>query len=458
MQRYDVRFNLGVQSRIYTITIFAGVLLLAPPFFPLSAAENDAENTMNHPQKRAEQIEIVVSWVADVGTAVRDKMVRNQTGEEVLNKLKKPLPTVDKYMAEPLVVYHAIVSWLSGDKIRFSDLQKAAKSKGVFCPELLLYKVYLIGEGGGDKSKRRIEAWNEHGRLVPISWYGQDKDNRLAPAGKINPPPPSVPILSNIGARLAEVGALYEKMGFERDAINSYLEALYSSPFAETGEKRGDIWLRIAKLEAQQGQKALALRAYLKAAYSDKKYTKPAVEGVQQAARKLNVRKQVSSTTQPTLDKKTVLRIAALYRKLNLHPLALSLIVKTEKQAGVKLSKEKETVRREWHDIVKRNAHPRGPNCHILGHKVSDVKDWAQVRVLRPSDSFWKPKVLGTTSNQRSEIKRKPTRKPAAEPQGGTGPAEGDKDYDTDNNPSSNGDNAGQMDTNRPLELTFPVD
>lgn len=41
--------------------------------------------------------------------------------------------------------------------------------------------------------------------------------------------------------------------------------------------------------------------------------------------------------------------------------------------------------------------------------------------------------------------------------EGGTGPAEGDNDYDTDNNPSSQGDKAGQTDTNRPLEVTFPV-
>lgn len=77
---------------------------------------------------------------------------------------------------------------------------------------------------------------------------------------KLNSPPPSVPILFHIGIKLADIGALYEKMGFEWDAINSYLEALYSSPYAETGEKRGNPWLKISILEAQQAKVSTILK------------------------------------------------------------------------------------------------------------------------------------------------------------------------------------------------------
>ena len=80
-----------------------------------------------------------------------------------------------------------------------------------------------------------------------------------------------------------------------------------------------------------------------------------------------------------------------LYRNLNLHPLALSLINRAEKEANIALKNEKEKTEKEWLRIARRIAAIRGKDSFILGNKISDVKDWGKVKIIRPSDSYWIP-------------------------------------------------------------------
>ena len=65
--------------------------------------------------------------------------------------------------------------------------------------------------------------------------------------------------------------------------------------------------------------------------------------------------------------------------------------------------------------------------------------------------------ITGDGAAKISSVTPKCVDKIPGDDEGGTGAVEGDKDYDTDTNPSSSGDNAGQTDTNRPLEVTVPV-
>ena len=130
----------------------------------------------------------------------------------------------------------------------------------------------------------------------------------------------------------------------------------------------------------------------MRSAYRHKKYVETAIKGIEQAIEEADA--EEGGAAEPVWDKKKVQRIADLYRKLNLHPLALGLIARMENETKEELSTEKKEILTEWEGIVKQHVQIYRAVCHLLGQKVSDVADWSQVHVLRPSDTFWKPRDL----------------------------------------------------------------
>jgi len=262
---------------------------------------------------------------------------------------------------------------------------------------------------------KRLEKWrHELRRILPLRHYkgvrsvqkNPDKLSRLRLGGGHNPIIPNY-----IGKRLPSLGEpsddaferneflkiprLYEEMGYLCKAINGYLESLYSEAVRSangktTREIRTSIWLRIGKLESQLGHYGLAFRAYLRAAYTDASALSKATEGVSQS---LNERPQ-SQPPKPKLDTEKMKAIARHYKNMNIHPLALSVLEKIEKQTDAEVGKLKKQVRKEWHKIIhiyQDGWSGRGRKWFFYGHKASEVGDWTEVQIMRPSDTFWKP-------------------------------------------------------------------
>jgi tetratricopeptide (TPR) repeat protein len=277
---------------------------------------------------------------------------------------------------------------------------------------------FLVYLGGAEKPEDRIKAWNEHGRIVPISSMGSSRDSRLSGPVfvKIDPPPPSVPLNSifitnddkkeipsilpgtyNIQDVLATIGDLYESSGFIEEALNVYLEAFYAMLFSDNPSQRGRLWLKIAEIEKKNGNKEWAVQAYLKAAHNWHEYAGESKKGIAIALAGDGLQEVVSTT--PKLQKGTAISIAALYRKLNLHPLALAALEKSEQDTDEKLAEEKKEILEEWNEILEklrqyyrlaRLSEAKEVDFYVLGQKVSEVKDWAKISILRPTDTFWK--------------------------------------------------------------------
>jgi len=346
-----------------------------------------------------EELEALVRKVVISVAAVEPIQLQTTDSEEdvrtTLEELKELSPNLPSEMRDSLLWYQAKCLQLLGREQEFRQIAREAIRRGIDAPDFYTLEIWMVGEGGGEKAEARSKIWNEHGRIVPISLHGQNRDLSYAPRVLIDPYPPSVPVLGGVGFTivdsLAEIGELYEEIGFQREAINSYVEALYSS-LVGTDEERGRLWLKIAELEAQQGQMRLAIRAYLRSAHTDKQHVEAAIGGIQRALSEAPGEERVA--TEPRWKRETVVRIAELYRKLNLHPLALAVLARAEGEAGQDLSKEKEATLEEWQAIVERHVQVYGAECHLLGHRVSDVGDWSRVHVLRPSDTFWKPEDL----------------------------------------------------------------
>ncbi len=79
--------------------------------------------------------------------------------------------------------------------------------------------------------------------------------------------------------------------------------------------------------------------------------------------------------------------------------IALAVLESSEADTGEDLSEEKNKILNEWNGILNKlrgyyilsSLSNKGEmDFYVLGQKVSEVKDWAKIKILRPTDSFWK--------------------------------------------------------------------
>ena len=267
--------------------------------------------------------------------------------------------------------------------------------------------------------EKRVEVWNELGQILPLSLWGYDRDSRLSPKVliKIHEKPPQIPdirisITTNnedtnlsmmpgkykIQDVLKTIGDLYYHAGFLDDALNVYLESFYSIPNSDNARLNGEIWLKIAEIETIRGDKQLAVKGYLNSVYSWHEYAEQVKKGINEVLSNSDPDKEFTNE-QLKLKKDIAIQIATLYQKLNLHPIALNVLEKSEKDTGDDLSEEKKLILKEWNETLEKlrdyyrlvSMSEQGKfDFYVLGQKVSEVKDWAKIKILRPTDTFWK--------------------------------------------------------------------
>jgi WD40 repeat protein/tetratricopeptide (TPR) repeat protein len=311
------------------------------------------------------------AWCAELGTVMPRKWNGSPMKEEI-EHLGKTIPTVnDPYMSACLPFYRAALLAINGDEAAFREIEKNLQEAGTFEPELLFYELQVFDGSDAETLNKRLTAWDSYGEYVPLSLYGSDRDDRIAPAGLVDPPPPSVPKLEGLSERLAKVGDLYAKAGLLREAVDSYIESIYAEYPVKPEPKCALRWAKIAEWEMTMGRPQLAVRAYLKA---------------------LGMKPENPAEIQRRpLDAESAAAVAALYRQMNLHPLALQALASAEKQTGADFTAQRKEIADEWAKIVEIHAKIRGDKCVILGTKAADVKDWTSIHINRPSETFWKP-------------------------------------------------------------------
>jgi len=256
-------------------------------------------------------------------------------------------------------------------------------------PDFLLLAARLGAPDNPESGEWHRDVLDKLGAILPLSIFGRDRDSRRSGRmfEKPNPPPPKVPVSTDAKA-FVQIGDTFAENGRLREAVNCWLEGLYACQLLSEHKRAGTVWIKVAQAEDRLGRETLAVRAYLRAAHEDGAHTEVASAGV---ARVLSGQKTDKPEARKPLDEATVSRLVGLYKRLNLHPFALSLI---EKELPPSPSKQALThsVREEWDGIVGNlvATYKAGKNSYILGHRASDVADWSKIKVPRPSDTFWK--------------------------------------------------------------------
>ena len=335
---------------------------------------------------------------------VKQPIYPNQFPEflELLQSTQQKFPR--KY-AVSLTFYKAWCYRLLNQQQDALDTIKAGLQNSADLPELLRLRVKIVygryqHTDPPDHIRKRIQEWeNEIGRLLPLSSKGRDSDYAANPnvtAALVDPPPPPIPYLVHPAGLnpLKKVPPLYKKMNCFSEAVDAYIEAIPSASYIRTEkgksgrELKASYWLQVGELEGKLGHYGLAFRAYLKSAFTDKSFVRRATEGVSASL----AEEPKVELPRPKLEAETMKRIARLYARMNVHPLAFSVLKRAEKETGADLAGQKEQVRQEWQKILEKyKALPGGVPRFFFGHELSEVENLGEVEIRRPSDTFWKP-------------------------------------------------------------------
>jgi len=340
-------------------------------------------------QRDAADAQYVVSWISAIGGISKSYSEGSTVEPKACARLLSEVPDVRRPLADELVFYRAVLSWLAGDGKSFSENANAASRRGVFTPELLLYEARLVSTN----RTRRGELDEQYGLLVPASVCGRRRDEMKSALKSdfheyIDPPPPFVP-LGNVSNGLSAVAALLAQHGAPRRAIDVYLESIYANP--RVGGDVGLMWVRVGELERHLGGKELALRAFLRAVYYDPSKAKEVLPRVAVLVGE-SKKPQDKGNSDKNLSVQLCIRIAELYRQCNLHPFALRVLSEVHIGSDIEASRHRQVIEKEWLAIVAEHTAVGGDKTMLLGVKVSDVKSWADVHILRPSDTYWKPR------------------------------------------------------------------
>jgi len=316
--------------------------------------------------------------------------------EKVYLELTKDSDRIDSDFNDALLIYKAESLMIMGkDQEALNAIEEIQRNNTDIC-EALIYKTWLVYEKDNDEVERnkRFEVQDKYFSLLPVINGGMayDPDKLIRGTSDFLVIPKYPDNGWSMFTAHYKIGSLYEEMGYYREAIDNYIEAYWSDRYGNPNEiKRDALWIKIGDLEARDGQKSLAYRAYLKATYLGREYIDLAAKGIYAVMEgKVKLKYPI---TEPKYDIPKVQQIAELYRQMNLHPLALSILVKAQKETGVSLKEQENKIREEWKELVDKCASPGslGPKCKILGWTITEVKDWAEVPIIRPSDTFWKP-------------------------------------------------------------------
>ena len=373
-------------ARLMSCYAASVVLVFGTTFASAGDGGNDA-------QRATAEVQRIVSWISAIGDISKTHATAGAVDPEACARLLAQMPEAPRRLAEELLFYRAAISWLAGDAKSFSENANAARRHGVATPELLLYEAML----SSTERDRRRELDDQYGLVVPLSVFGRRRDKMKSASelgADIDPPPPSVP-LGNVSDRLSTIAALLAQHGASRRAIDVYLESIYAYPRVG-GNDTGAMWVRVGELEKHVGRNELALRAFLRAVYYDPSKAKeilPQVVLLSGEAKKLQD-KEEQERKDKDIDRKLSPRLASkiaeLYRECNLHPFSLRVLSEVDNGSDTELDKQRQEIEKEWLLIVDKHQRVCGDKCMLLGVKVNDVKSWANVDILRPSDTYWK--------------------------------------------------------------------
>jgi tetratricopeptide (TPR) repeat protein len=337
-----------------------------------------------------EHVRDAVEWVAEEGALLKRSFGREGIDGKEARRLAERVPKMEKdsVVSAALDVFRAKAVFLDGDAPAYGRLKQRLRDATALSPELLQVEETLGSEGTGAERRHR---WDELGRLLPLTKYRYSMDRRSGEGALVDPPLPEMPE-GPVSANCEKIGEIYAGSGLLREAVDALLESVYDTRARQPDPGYADRWYRIGTYEEEMGEQLLAARAYLNAVHNDPTRKAEITGALMRAVSGKPRSGQEVGRAVSRLPVEKALEIARLYAQCNLHPRALELLSKYEMTADSAEGRIREEIREEWiSKIVKLYRLVKGPDCVLLGRRVDAVKDWATVKIPRPSDLFWKP-------------------------------------------------------------------
>ncbi|MCX7048736.1 MAG: hypothetical protein NTX50_25025, partial [Candidatus Sumerlaeota bacterium] len=296
--------------------------------------------------------------------------------------------------------YWAIAAKMNNQMAEARKWVENGTKAGADDPEFLFeaYGIFCIGDS---MFKQVAKAYLDKEAIIsPLSPAARRRDSVLSDEitnfdpGRL---PPRIGKNPTFFEESKSVSNLYFEMGLLRPCIDVLVEASYHSPDDNTYSDRSQLWQKVAELETEDRQTSLAIRAWLKSVFNDRTTSEIALGKVR------DLLDGDAYKNAPTLrpikwNIASVITISNFYRKSNLHPFAMNLIRQAQETLHDNmLEKEMKIAKEEWDQIVKQYIQTYGRRTgtyYFFGISAKDVKDWSQVHIPRPSDTFWKPSIM----------------------------------------------------------------
>ena len=309
---------------------------------------------------------------------------------KVLGEMRQRLP---RRHQDSLLFYEAKCQSYTGNHENAVSGMAKALEKGWDAPEVLSALMDLARDrvsGSGNRLPvRRMES--EIGRILPLSEHGRTRNGLLQSAygerrtrRSISGMPLPVPNIDQPEI-LLKIGGLYEQEGMRTEAVDAYLSAIHVWP---SDREDADLWLRIAGLELESGHPELALRAFLRAAWVDDNHLDDCAHGVSGC---LHWKGPHRGAQTGRMDSEVRLKVARLYGEYRAHPVAFHVLTRAQNPNDQGVTVTRRALQESWDKIVTEMFRRHGENVFLYGYRAKEVTDWAEVVILRPHDTFWRP-------------------------------------------------------------------
>lgn len=375
----------GLRNRLRTVAVLVGVGWLG---MGVGAAASPSGSSTTLSAKS------LLTLAREVGR-FRERQTPSADEARALGaRLAQAAEQVDESIRDTLLVYQAEVLAAAGERAAVGRILAEIKSAPEK-PEVLLARMRLIeveelrDEDRSDATRKKIAIGDTLGGLFPMSNWGAGRDvrlNTITIKPRLVPQYGPVPNLAERAA-LDDVAKSFESIGKREDAINAYLMAIYSRLENRSSVAIGQDWLKVAALERDRGHASLAWRAYLHAAVASDETMQIGINELSRHDGRVSSR-PAGPASAPGRNEKDVLQdIMSLYRRMNLHPLAMRLAAESARD-GMDLSSAVQDISEEWRDIVHSLIVERW-QFYVFGLKITDVGDWAKADIALPTATFW---------------------------------------------------------------------
>jgi tetratricopeptide (TPR) repeat protein len=257
-------------------------------------------------------------------------------------------------------------------------------NKNIYLPEALWLMIQLTAsDTSKDGNKLRWKLEDQLGKILPISFWGRQRDNKLEEeeimrkGGLFSDGPDWPQVPDPTSQKLLQIARLFDQMNMHAEAANAYREAIYGTfdppGFPQFGSETwisgetADAWFSVARHEMSIGINKWAFQALPMAVVASPDLKDKTDELLHDM---LNDTK-VKSRPAPELEKLN--QIAILYRDSNLHPRAIHVLNTAEKVLGADVSQLRNKIANDWKNLLIAYTREREETCFLFGQKVSET-------------------------------------------------------------------------------------